>query len=293
MRQNARAGDAALLLGIVVIWGVNWPVMKIGLESVTPLWFAVIRTALAALAFAALLAPQGRLKWPSAQDRPVVLSVGTLQVAAYIALVTQGLLTVPAGRSAVLGYTMPLYVAPLAVLFLGERLSAGKVLGLALGLAGLVVLFNPLDFPWSDPAALSGNGYLLLAAFAWALAILHVRGHRWRATPLELAPWQMLLACLILLPLAILLEGAPRVPLNVETIAILIYNGILATAFCIWAAVSLAQHLPAVTLSLGLLVVPAAGLFASALILGEAIPWSLWLGGALVLAGMGVLNTRR
>src|SRR3546814_12856468 len=109
--------------------------------------------------------------------------------------------SVGAGRSAVLAYTTPLWVTPAAIVLLGERPTAFKLLGLALGFAGVAVLFNPLGFDWADPQVLLGNGMLLAAALAWSVAILHIRAHTWDSSPLQLAPWQMLLA---VPPLAIL-----------------------------------------------------------------------------------------
>src|SRR3546814_3100576 len=66
--------------------------------------------------------------------------------------------SVGAGRSAVLAYTTPLWVTPAAIVLLGERPTAFKLLGLALGFAGVAVLFNPLGFDWADPQVLLGNG---------------------------------------------------------------------------------------------------------------------------------------
>src|SRR6185369_1825127 len=106
---------------------------------------------------------------------------------------------VPVGRSIVLAYTTPLWVTPGAAIFLGERLSPRRAAGVALGLLGLVVLFNPFAFDWNDGNAVLGNLLLLLAALMWAASILHIRGHRWHSTPFQLAPWQALLAAILLL----------------------------------------------------------------------------------------------
>src|SRR5262249_39395685 len=99
-------------------------------------------------------------------------------------------------------YTMPLWVVPGAILVLGERLRLAKITALLLGLTGVVVMFNPISFDWSDRKAVVGNGYLLAAAALWAATIIHVRSHQWVGTPLTLAPWQMLIALILLFPLA-------------------------------------------------------------------------------------------
>lgn len=277
---------ALLLAGLVVIWGGNWPVMKFGLTMIPPFWFGAARVAMGAATLFLVLAVLGRLRWPPRHDLPVLLSVGLLQMCAFLALVNLALEVVPAGRSAVLAYTMPLWIAPGAILFLGERLTWRKGAGLLLGLGGLVVLFNPLHFPWHDATAVGGNLLLLAAALCWAVTILSVRRHRWKATALELTPWQLLVALPPLLILALWREGLPTLDWSDDLLAVLIYNGPLATGFCYWASVSLARSLPAVTVSLGFLAVPVAGVLASVLALGEALPPSLLIGMVLVLAGL-------
>ncbi|HMA16592.1 MAG TPA: DMT family transporter, partial [Kiloniellaceae bacterium] len=196
MPDKAPAGGGALspaiarllLVAVVVLWGVNWPVMKVGVAAMPPVWFATARMVLGAASLLALLAVLGRVKVPTRRDLPVVLTVGLLQMGAFLALVNVALLHVEAGRSAILAYTTPLWVTPAAILLLGERPTLFKLAGLALGLAGVAALFNPFGFDWSDPAVLLGNGLLLAAALAWSVAILHVRVHKWDSSPLQLAP---------------------------------------------------------------------------------------------------------
>lgn len=281
---------AVILLSLlVVIWGANWPIMKIGLGHIQPFWFAAIRLALGVVSMVAILLPMGRLRLPPRQDWPVVVSLGVLNMGLFMVLVNLALQVVPAGRSAILAYTTPLWVAPGAALFLGERLTRGKLLGLGLGLGGLMTLFNPFGFDWSDRDTLLGNGLLLLAALVWAGTILHVRGHSWRAGPLELAPWQMLAGLVPVTAMAALFEGAPQSDGSFELAWVMVYNGTLATAFAFWAAVTVNRMLPALTVSLSFLCVPAGGLVFSALMLGESLSLTNVAGLGLIVAGVAVV----
>lgn len=282
--------SSTLLLGsLVLIWGANWPILKIGLDHADPVWFAVLRMVLGIASFAVVLVPTGRLKPPARADWPLVASVGLLQMAAFAALINLALTLVPAGRSAILAYTTPLWVAPGAVLFLGERPTVWRLAGLVLGLAGVAVLFNPAAFDWGDGRAWLGNGMLLAAALAWAASILHVRGHRWRGEPVELAPWQMLVALPPLVALAWVLEGPPRMDASAEFLWVAAYNGPLATAFAFWAAITVNRRLPALTVSLAFLCVPAAGLLFSTWWLGEALTASNLAGLGLISAGIAAV----
>ncbi len=279
-----------LLVAVVVLWGSNWPVMKIGVTYMPPVWFGAARMVLGALTLFALLAVLGRLSLPTRRDLPVVLTVGALQMGAFLALVNIALLHVGAGRSAILAYTTPLWVTPAAIFLLGERLTGFKLLGLALGLGGVAVLFNPLGFDWSDPQVLLGNALLLLAALAWSVAILHVRGHAWDSSPLQLAPWQMVIAVPPLVLVSWLTEDWSRIRWSGDLALVLAYNGPLATAFCFWAVVSVTRALPAITTSLSLLAVPVTGVAASALFLGEPLTPTLVAGLVLILAGTALVN---
>ncbi len=280
----------ALLAVLVVLWGSNWPLMKITLTYAPPLWFAALRVALGAATLFLVLGAMGRLRLPPRSDLPVIISIGLLQMAGFMALVNLALMTVPAGRSAVLAYTVPLWVAPGAVFFLGERLTRARLLGLLLGLSGLLILFNPLGFPWHDAAVLRGNALLLLAAVGWAVSILITRRRVWRSTALELAPWQLLTATPPLVLLALLFEGAPQIDWGGDFVWLMLYNGPLATGLCFLITMTLTLALPAVTLSLGLLGIPAFGVLASTITLGEPLTETLLGGMALILGGLIAVN---
>jgi len=283
-------GAYLLLAAVILLWGTNWPVMKIGLQSITPFWFAVARMSMGAATLFAVLAATGRFALPRLADLPVVVTVALLQMASFLSLVNLALLTVDAGRSAILAYTTPLWVTPVAVFLLGERLNTRKGAGLILGLTGVAVLFNPLGFDWSDPDVVMGNAFLMLAALGWAVAILHTRRHSWTASPLQLAPWQMLGALPALLVLAFVFEGDAEIAWSGELIAILLFNGPVATAFCFWAVVTVQRSLPAISTSLGLLGVPTAGVILSALLLGETLSLTRVGGLALIVGGMALVN---
>ena len=127
------------------MWGCNWPINKTILTYISPLWYACIRLGLGAFSlFLAQALVRVHIKPPSRVDIPIVLSVGVIQMAAVIALMTFGLSIVPAGRSSILSYTMPLWAVPGAILFLGERLQVGKAAALVLGLAGVALCSTPL-----------------------------------------------------------------------------------------------------------------------------------------------------
>ncbi|MBS0221637.1 MAG: DMT family transporter [Proteobacteria bacterium] len=277
------------LVAAILLFGLAWPVMKIGLMAGTPIWLAAGRATTSAFVTFGLLALLGRLKWPAREDWPVILSVGTLQLSAFFALANLGVQSVPPGRSGVLAYTTMLWMVPLSLL-VGERVGRRAVAGVVLGVAGIVVLADPGRLDWHDHAIVMGHVYLLLAGFTWALAILHTRRHRWHATPLDLLPWQMSVATLLLWLLALTAEPAGYLDFDKWQLwAALFYIGAFAGPAGTWAAVSVSRALPAITSSLGMLGVPLVGIVSSVLLVGEAVTLPLVVGTALVIAGIAVV----
>jgi drug/metabolite transporter (DMT)-like permease len=287
--SSLRRPQAILLLAAIALgWGTAWPVIKAILQDVPPLWALVFRSSIGTTVLFALSAGRQTLVFPKRGDIAVVLNVALLHMVAFAALVSLGLQFVPAGRSVVLGYTTPLWVTIGARIFLGEALTPARVMGVAVGTLGLVVLFNPLSFPWHDGAAVKGNLFVLLGSLCWAASILHVRAHKWVSTPFELVPWQVLLATVILTPLALTFEGIPSIAWSTRLVLLLVYGGTVAVALPYWAMQTVNRDLPAITTALALLAVPVVGVVCSAIGLGEPVGASLVLALALILTGIAV-----
>lgn len=291
--RNAQAAKPLapfLQLGLaVVLFGLTWPVMKIGLMAGTPIWLAAGRATTSAFMAFLLLAVLRRLRLPPREDWPVILSVGTLQLSAFFALANLGVQSVPPGRSGVLAYTTMLWMVPLSLL-VGEKVGRRAIAGVVLGVAGIVVLADPGRLDWQDRGIVMGHVYLLLAGFTWALAILHTRRHRWRATPLDLLPWQMSVATVFLWLLALVAEPSGHFDFDKWQLwAALLYIGAFAGPAGTWAAVSVTRALPPITTSLGMLGVPLVGIISSVILVGEPVTAPLVLGTALVIAGIAVV----
>jgi drug/metabolite transporter (DMT)-like permease len=289
--RAAHREGVLLLVTVVLAWGLTWPVNKVILEHLSPLWMMAARSAIATVAMFALAMARRRLVLPPRADVPVLLSITLLHMVGFTVLASWGLQLVSTGRSVVLAYTTPLWVTPGASLFLGERLTARRLVGVAVGLLGLVVLFNPLAFDWADRAAVLGNGAIVVAAMLWAASILHIRGHRWRSTPFDLVPWELLLATAILAPLAALLSGPPAAGWNGRLALMLLYSGIPGTALAYWAIAMASRNLPAVTTALGSLGTPVVSVVVAAAWLGEAPTAPLLAAIALILGGVAIGTT--
>jgi len=286
--SSSRRQGLFALVTVVLAWGFTWPVNKVVLATLSPLWAVTLRSAIATIALFALQAMGGRVTRPPRGDLPVLVSITLLHMIGFNLLASWGLGLVPTGRTVVLAYTTPLWVTPASALLLGEPLTGRRMLGVVMGLAGLVSLFNPLTFDWSDRRIVLGNLAVLLAALLWASSIVHIRAHRWISTPFVLIPWETLLATVILAPIALATGPPPRVDWSPTFVGLLLYLGIPGTAVAYWAAAMASRHLPAVTTSLGLLATPVVSVVTATVWLGEPLTLTLVLAIALVLGGVAI-----
>ena len=291
--RSTKSGALLLFAFVIVAWGLNWTVTKLIVTHVTPLWTTAIRTGIGALALLAMLAASKQFRIPKRGDVPVVLAISLFHMVAFAALMTTGLKYVPVGRSIVLGYTTPLWVAPAAWLVLKEDLSARQLVGIMIGLTGLAVMFNPSAFDWTNRDAVLGNGLLLLSALAWSVSILYTRAHHWLATPFQLVFWQALLATILLTILAMAIEGEPHIRWSNSLVMWFAYSGLVGTALGFWAMTVVGRSVPATTTALGILATPIVGIASSAAFLGEQVDRLLLIAATLIIAGIAIGTFRR
>ncbi|MCK8787732.1 DMT family transporter [Roseomonas sp. NAR14] len=286
-RRLAVAGGAVSSLVLAILfWGANWPVMKLGLGHVTPLWFSALRFGTGAACLFAVQAMRGGVRLPRRRDLPFVASVGLLQMLCFTVLGALAMTLLPAGRSALLSYTTPLWVLPASVLFFGERVPGPRLAGIGLAALGVAVLMNPLSIDWADPRVLGANLMLLTASLCWSACILHLRYGRPASAAFALAPWQMLLATLLLVPLALTVEGPFTGDGSAAFLASTLYVGPVATAFCFCAVNAASARLPATGMATAMLGVPVTGVALSMLLLGERLTPTLLLGSLAILGGI-------
>lgn len=274
------------MLVAVVLFGGAWPITKHALRDATPLWFGASRAGLATLVLFGLLALLRRLHLPRRGDWPALLAMGVLQFGGFFMLSHLAVALVPAGRTAVLSNLTLVWLVPLSVFVMGERVSRRRWLATALALAGAAVLVGPWAVNWRDPGAIIGNGMLLGAALCWSLAVLVTRARPPRSPIVELLPFSLLMGALMLAALAILREpGGGIGPGAVWQAAVI---GLIASPLGTWGAVEAGMRLPPPVSATGFLLVPVTGVAGAALWLGEPVGWDMWVGGGLILGGIAL-----
>jgi drug/metabolite transporter (DMT)-like permease len=278
----------ALLALVVLILGLNWPVMATGVKSVAPIWMGALRIGTATVLMVTVALARRTLVPPPRRDLPMVGSMAFFRLAAVSVLVFSALELVPAGRSSVVVWTSSLWTVPIAAIFLGERMTPARWFGLSLGLAGVLALFEPWGFDWSDTGVAVGHALLILAAITNAATAVHIRGHRWSIAPLDSMPWQLMAATLILVGLGFAVEGPPVIDWTPQLVWVVLYQGLIATGIAFWVQIVILRNLSAVSTNLTLMAVPVVGVVSSAIVLNEDVTTSLVLGLILVITGVAV-----
>jgi len=288
LSNNAKA--ILLLVGVIIFTSISWPMVKVTLTEIPPMWLGVFRLSIATVCVFVFLLLRGQLCIPSRSELPIIFSIGFLEMGAYLMFSNTGLFYVNASRSAILAYATSIWVTPLALLFFNESLTRFKLASLMCAFVGILVLFSPHSFDWSNEKIVLGNGLLLLSALAWSITILHVRNTKLIHTTLQLAPWQMLLGTLFILAFALHYEPNTSVHWSERNVFFMLYIGIFATGFAYWAVVDIARRLPSITTSLAMLAVPAGRMLTSSLFLGDPITLSLFIALILICVSLALLG---
>jgi drug/metabolite transporter (DMT)-like permease len=259
--------DLVLLVLLTLAWGFTWPVMKYGVRDLPPLFFRTlcIAGALTILALVARLTSVS-LKLP----RSDWLDIATLAVPNVVIwhfAVILALTLLPAGRSAILGYTMPLWAALIGALWFGEHPPARHWAGvLAALLATAMLLSSELTSLAGHP---TGALLMLFAAASWGLGTQLARRLAIHVPALTAIFWMLVLAFVVMLTASLTFEHDRwRMPRPVEWAAIA-FNMAISMAFCHVAWLRLARRLPPAASGLSMMMIPALGVFSSMWLLGE------------------------
>lgn len=279
------------LVGAIVGYGGLWPVTRKAIETIPPFWFASLRMWAGVLILLTVLYFTRRLRLPSRHDLPLILSIGILMLASYTTLMHIALVYVEAGRAALLGYTTPLWVMPAAYLLFGEKPSGRKLIGMIIAMIGLVILFSPGAFDWSDGDVVLGNALLMVCALLWSVTIIHIRAYRPVLTPIQLAPFQLMISASFIGMLALIFEPLPNMGgWDATEWGMYAYGGTFGTALAMMSVTTCVRYLPTVVSTVGLLGAPVFALILSVVFLDEALTIDLTSGLVLIIGGIALVS---
>lgn len=272
---------ALLALAVVAVWGINFVVIRIGLNHLPPLFFAALRFTFAFFPLAFFL--RRPASWRNLALYGVLIGAGQFGLL-FIAMNGR----ISPGLASLVLQTQVFFTIGLAIALSGERVRPVQWLALALAVGGMVVILVHTD-AHTTPLGLAIS---LLAALCWGLGN-HTAKQAGRVNMLAYVAWSSLFALPPLFALSFLMEGWPA-----------IRDGVLRADLGTWAAVAfqsignsmfgyaawgwlLARH-PAATVTPMALLVPVFGMAASLVWLGEPLPFWKIAAALLVMAGLAV-----
>lgn len=269
---------------LTLVWGLNWPVMKLGVTGFPPLTFRALSMWLglplltAALVWAKVPFRVPRRYWLS------LAVLGLFNMAVWHVLAILAIPSLSSGRSAILGYTMPIFSAVLGAVFFGDRLAPRAWAGVAAAAGGVLLLL------WHELSALGGRPFgvllMLTAAVGWALGTQLLRRSAIPLPTLTLSFWMTLQALVVLTLLSALFEHERWVAPSPQVWGAIVYNAVLAFGFAQPAWFFLARGLPPVASTLSVMFIPVLGVFSGALWLGERLHWQDWAAVALMVVAI-------
>jgi drug/metabolite transporter (DMT)-like permease len=287
-----------VLVVLTIVWGLNWPVMKMGVSglpglplSYPPLAFRSLSMLLGVPVLGlALLMLKVPFKVPR-QHWKELAWLTLLNMVVWHVIVIVALQQLSSGRSAILGYTMPVFAALWGRWVWGDRLGWQQFVGVAAAALGVLLLlsgeFGKLaGAPW---AALA----VVFAAAMWALGTHLLRRSTVELPLLTIVFWMTACTALLMALLTLLLERAAWRAPEPHVWASIAYNAVGVFGFAHAAWFYLARTMPPVASSISVMLIPVLGVFSGALLLGEALHWQDWSAVVLMVLAIGLVLIKR
>lgn len=273
-----------LALAVVFVWGTNFVIIKFGLGEMPPLWFATLRFFFSCFPWV-FLVRRPAVPWRLLAANGVLLGFGLFGLL-FIAMDSD----ISPGVASLVVQTQAFFTIGLSMLLLGERLRGFQATGLALCLAGLVILFGHTD------ASLTLRGLILTltGGLSWGIANL-VAKRAGKVDMLGFMVWSGLFAVPPLLAASLLFEGPERIvhALGHTTWvgwSAALWQGLANTLFGYGAWNWLLARYPAATVSPLSLLVPVFGMLTAAIVFAEPLPpWKLQA-AAFLLLGLAMIT---
>ena len=269
---------------LTVVWGLNWPVMKLGVTGFPPLTFRMLCLLIGTPVLGmGLLAMKVPFRVPRQYWRELlVLAIFNMFI--WHVLIILAVQYLSSGRSAILGYTMPIFSALIGAFIFQNQLSKRAWGGVFAAALGVVLLL------WHELTNLSGKpvGVLLalVAASTWALGTQMLRRTTIPLSTLTLSFWMTAMTTLVMTVLAFVFESDRwQEPTPVHWMAIL-YTALLVFGFAHSAWFYLARGLPPVASTLSVMMIPILGVFSGAWALDETLHWQDWAAMGLMVVSI-------
>ena len=285
--QNITGKDLLMILIVTLSWGMNYPIMKYVVTHFPPVSFRALTFMLGCLSLGAYVWHARESLYVPPQERWLTfkLSLGNM-VLWHLGLVL-GLTLLKSGRTAIIGYTMPVWALLASVIFFKAQFTWRTSLGVVLSLSATYFLAKEEMSHFAGQPL--GLAVTLGAAIAWGTGNAMIKHSKLSISSISLTFWMLCSGMLLFSLISVVFERAAwRWPHGVEWLAI-VYGGVVTFAISYVAWFRVARKLTPVTSGLSIMLVPVVGLMGGAWMLGESIAQSDLYALGLILAAMTVV----
>jgi O-acetylserine/cysteine efflux transporter len=279
-----KPADLAIALAVMLMWGLNFVMAKIGLEHWPPIFFVMLRFAMVAV----LLLPFVRL--PRAQLKQLV-ALSVVLGSLHFPMMFTAMKTLDAGTAAVVVQLQVPFAALLGHFIYKDRLGWRSIAGMALAFGGVLLITGEPRLA----GQLVAVGLVVAGAFMFAIANIQMK-NLGALDGNTINAWTGLFAAPQLLAISLVLEHNQLEALRSvtwEALAALLYQVVIMViiSYALWYR--LLRKYPVGTVMPLTLLLPILGVLSGYLLLGEPMTWQKALGGLLTVLGVGVIVIRR
>ncbi|MGB0411530.1 MAG: DMT family transporter [Pikeienuella sp.] len=280
------------LMLLALIWGAIFLVVEFALRGLTPLWAVTHRVFWAMLLLWAYALRQGHRPPKSAAIWLSFLVMGALNNAIPFSLITWAQVEIESGLASILNATTAFFgITVAAALLADERLTAPRIVGVMMGVAGVAMIIGVDVLTGFDPRDLAQVA-ILGAALSYAFAGVWARKRLAGLTPIVSAAGMLTGSSLIMLPLAWWAEGAPATSFSAETIGAIIYMSVFGTAAAYLLYYRILAAAGSGNLMLVTVIMPPISIALGWVVLGETLTTGALFGCGMIIAGLIVLDGR-
>jgi drug/metabolite transporter (DMT)-like permease len=285
--------DWAIFVALGIAWGSSYLFIKIGVGSLPPFTLIAARLAIGSLVLALVLwwSREALPRHPGVYAKLVLMAI--INVALPFSLITIAEQSTDSALAAILNATVPLFTIMLAAaVFAEEAITLNRLLGLLLGFAGVVVLVSR-GLSGAGESSLVGEVLLLGSSVSYAVGAVYARGATRGLRPMIPAFFQIFFAFLMTATLALLFEQPWTVRPDPEGWFSVVWLGLMGSGLAYLFFFRLLQDWGPTRTSMVAYVLPVVGIVLGALVLDEVIDARIVIGTALIVAGIGLVNSKR
>jgi len=276
------------LIALTLMWGINWPMMKVAVRELPPLYLRGLTMFMGASWLMLYFRFRGLRLWPATprEWRDIALlgipNIFILHTASIL-----GIVSLSSGRAAILSYVFPVWTVVFGVLFMGQQLNKRVVIAVIAALSGIGLLIS------HELTALQGKPigvmWMEIGAVSWAIGTLWMRRIRFTLPVQSLSVWMMLLSGPLIVGLAMMTETWPTWDISPMAWGALFYSVFVNYGFAQLIWFGFARDLPSSTSAMSIMAVPLIGTLFATFMVGEWPHWQDYVAMVCVLTAIAAV----